>query len=114
SRAGLHARAVMKPEADHRSEIGAQLRVNAAALAKSFRGTKIAHYEEWDFRHLPRTQTIAPEFFASLADRIEMKTAALDIGFGWNVRDAIHLDRAEVLDAFAELEPLYRIMRSVL
>ena len=29
------------------------------------------------------------------------------------VRDALKVDRAEVLDAFRELEPLYRVIRSV-
>ena len=41
------------------------------------------------------------------------KTGALDVGFGWGLRDASRLDRNEVLDAFGELEPLYRVLRGV-
>jgi len=32
---------------------------------------------------------------------------------GWSVRDALRLDRAELLDAYRELEPVYRVVRSV-
>ena len=113
SRAGLHARAVVKTEADHRDEIGAKLRAKASDLAKSFRGTKIAHYEKWDLAHLPATTTADPPFFELIADAFTKKTSVLDVGFGWRVHDALRLERAELLDAFAELEPLYRVLRSV-
>jgi uncharacterized protein YktB (UPF0637 family) len=113
SAAGLHARTVVKTEADHRPEMGVAIRAKGAELAKSFRGTKIAHYEEWNFRNLPTTTAAEPEFFDDIADAFGKKTAVLDVGFGWKVRDAIHLERAELLDAFAELAPLYRILRSV-
>ena len=36
-----------------------------------------------------------------------------DLGFGWNLRESLWLDRAELLDAFRELAPLYRILRAV-
>ncbi len=113
SKAGLHARAVVKTEADRRPEIGAKIRAKASDLANSFRGTKIAHYEDWDFEHLPATTAAEPAFFESIADEFAKKTGVLDVGFGWNARDAIHLERAELLEAFSELEPLYRILRSV-
>ena len=113
SRAGLHARAVVKTEADHRPEMGAQIHTMAPELAKSLRGTKIAHYEKWDFRNLPALTAAEPDFFDTIAAAFEKKTGVLDIGFGWKVRDAIHLERAELLDAFAELAPLYRVLRSV-
>jgi len=113
SRAGLQARAVVKTEADHRPEVGAKLRAKASDLASSFRGTKIAHYEKWDFSHLPATAAAGPAFFESIADGFGKKTGVLDVGFGWNVRDSLRLERAELLDAFGELEPLYRVLRSI-
>ena len=113
SGAGLHARAVVKTEAEHRDEMGAKIRAKASDLAKSFRGTKIAHYEKWDFTHLPATAMADPAFFESIADAFAKKNGVLDVGFGWRVHDAIRLERAELLDAFAELEPLYRVLRSV-
>ncbi len=113
SGAGLHARAVVKPEADYRAEIGARIRSKASELAKAFHGTKIAHYENWDFRNLPRPTQAEPAFFESIADGFGKKTGVLDVGFGWKVKDSIRLERAELLDAFGELEPLYRVLRSV-
>ena len=113
SAAGLHARAVVKTEADHRPEMGAKIRAKASELAKSFRGTKIARYEQWNFRNLPTATAAEPAFFETVADAFDKKTGVLDVGFGWTVRDAIQLERAELLEAFAELAPLYRVLRSV-
>jgi len=113
SGAGLHARAVVKTEADHRAEMGAKIRAHADELAKSFRGTRIAHYEKWDFRNLPTAGAAEPAFFDAIADAFAKKTGVLDVGFGWKMHDALRLDRAELLDAFAELAPLYRILRAV-
>ena len=113
SRAGLHARAVVKAEADHRAAIGAKLRARGSELARSLRGTKIASYNKWDCAHLPAPETADAEFFASLADALDTKTGVVDVGFGWNLGDSLRLDREEFLDAMRELEPLYRIFRSV-
>ena len=82
-------------------------------MRKAFRGTRIAHYEKWDFEHLPHAGSADPAFFESIADAFGKKTGVLDVGFGWKVKDALRLDRAELLDAWAELEPLYRVLRSV-
>ncbi len=113
SRTGLHARAVVKTEADHRPEMGAKIRATASNLARAFRGTRLAHYDKWDFEHLPHASSAEPEFFESIADAFDRKTGVLDVGFGWRVSDALRLDRAELLDAWGELEPLYRLLRSV-
>jgi uncharacterized protein YktB (UPF0637 family) len=110
---GLHARAVVKTEADHRPEMGARIMAKAAELAKSFRGTKIAHYEKWDFGSLPAATAADPAFFESIAQTFAKKTGVLDVGFGWRVTDALRLDREELLDAWSELAPLYRVLRSV-
>lgn len=113
SRAGLHARVMVRSEADHRHEMGAKLCAKASDLAKSFGDTKIADYENWDFSHMPTTVAADPAFFESTADAFDKKTGVLDVGFGWRMTDALRLERAELLDAFAELEPLYRLLRSV-
>lgn len=113
SGAGLHARAVAKSEADRRPEMARRIRAEAPELARKFRGTRIARYQNWDFLNLPQPIPADEEFFDSLAGALEKKTGGMDIGFGWNVKDALRLDRAELLEAWRELEPLYRIMRSV-
>ena len=41
------------------------------------------------------------------------KSGVLDVGFGWKVKDALRLERAELLEAWCELAPLYRVLRSV-
>ncbi len=113
SGAGLHARAVVKSEADRRPEMASLLRSRSGELAKAFRGTRIGRYGNWNFRNLPELATADTQFFDSIAASLDKKTGGLDIGFGWGVRDALGLEREELLDAFRELEPFYRILRSV-
>ena len=62
---------------------------------------------------MPDSSAAGADFFDGLGDALAKKTGGLDVGFGWPVRDALTVDRAEVLDAFRELEPLYRVLRSV-
>ena len=111
SGAGIHARAVVKAEAPRRVEIGQMLKKNARALEKSFRGNRIQRYEKWDGINWPKRVTAGAELFTALGAALEKKTGTLDVGFGWGLRDATRLDRNEVLDAFGELEPLYRVLR---
>ena len=113
SGAGLHARMVVKAEAERRPEMARGLASNAAQLAKSLRGTPVARYEKWDFKALPDETAADDELFTALAEGLGKKTGAMDLGCGWSVRDALRLDRAELLDAYRELEPLYRIVRAV-
>ncbi|HKM99870.1 MAG TPA: DUF1054 family protein [Candidatus Binataceae bacterium] len=113
SGAGIHARAVVKSEADQRAEMARQIKSKSADLEKSFRGTKIQQYKNWDCRRLPDSSAAGRDFFGELGDALAKKTGGIDVGFGWPVRDALKVDRDEVLDAFGELEPLYRVIRSV-
>jgi uncharacterized protein YktB (UPF0637 family) len=113
SGAGLHARTVVKAEADHRPEMAQIIKARAGQLIKDFKGTKIAHYDKWDFLELPPAAPADKELFASLNGALSKKTGGIDVGFGWNVKQALKLDRAEMLDAFRELEPLYRAVRAV-
>jgi hypothetical protein len=109
SRAGLHARAVVTSAADCRAEISRGLNARCGQLVKDFDGTRIARYERWDCARLPSPRPAEPEMFTALATTLGKKTGWVDLGFGWNVRDALRLDRAEMIEAFRELEPLYRI-----
>lgn len=113
SGAGIHARAVVKSEADSRPEIGALLKTRSAQLAKAFNGTGIARYDRWDFRQMPEEAAADADFFASLGESLQKKSGGIDVGFGWRVNEALRLDREEVIDAFRELEPIYRVLRSV-
>jgi uncharacterized protein YktB (UPF0637 family) len=113
SGAGLHARAVVKSDADHRPEMAAGFKRRTGQLIKDFSGTKISRYDKWDFNVLPSSDPVGKELFASLAETLNKKTGVVDVGFGWIVKDALKLDRGELLDAFRELEPIYRVMRAV-
>jgi uncharacterized protein YktB (UPF0637 family) len=110
---GIHARAVVKPDAENRPEIARAIKAKSADLQKWFRGTKIQQYQNWNCRELPRPSTAGADFFDGLVDALVKKSGGIDVGFGWLVRDALTVDRAEVLDAFRELEPLYRVISSV-
>ena len=113
SGAGLHARAVVKSEADKRPEMARGLKSRATQLVKDFKGSGLACYDKWDFRKLPEGQPAEAELFTTLAEGLNKKTGGMDLGFGWNVRESLRLDRDEMIDAFRELEPLYRILRAV-
>jgi uncharacterized protein YktB (UPF0637 family) len=107
---GIHARAVVNSAADKRREMGQAIKIKSADLEKSFRGTRIQQYQNWDCRELPRSSIANADFFDGLVDALAKKNGGIDVGFGWPVRDALTLDRAEVLDAFRELQPLYRVL----
>jgi uncharacterized protein YktB (UPF0637 family) len=113
SGAGIHARAVVQPQAGNRPEMARSIKSKSAELQKSFRGTRIQQYTNWDCRELPKPAAAGADFFDRLGDALAQKSGGIDLGFGWPVRDALTVDRAEVLDAFRELEPLYRVIRSV-
>jgi uncharacterized protein YktB (UPF0637 family) len=112
SGAGVHARAVVKAEADKRPEIGRLLKAHGAQLAKAFDGVAIARYDKWDFRQMPEGTAVDADFFSALGQRLEKKGGGIDVGFGWKVKEALRLEREEVADAFRELEPLYRVLRT--
>ncbi len=113
SGAGLHARAVVKSEADSRGAMAAGLSKNASELARAFRGTRLSRYDNWDFQRLPLGLVADSDLLRELASRLQKKTGGIDVGFGWNVKESLKLERAELLDAFRELEPLYRVLRAV-
>jgi uncharacterized protein YktB (UPF0637 family) len=110
---GIHARAVVKSDADNRLEMERAIKSKSADLEKSFRGAKIHQYQNWDACQLPRSIAASADFFDGLGDALAKKSGGIDVGFGWPVRDALTIDRAEVIDAFRELGPLYRVIHSV-
>jgi len=113
SAGGLQARLVVKPEADNRPQIAEGLRRKSNELVRSFKGVALGRYEKWDFRNLPEPLPGNSELWSELAGVLDKKSGGIDIGFGWKGKAALRLDRAELLDGYRELEPLYRICRSV-
>jgi uncharacterized protein YktB (UPF0637 family) len=113
SRAGLHARAVVKSEADGRVQMADAIVARADDLQKSWRSTRIGRYDDWDFGRLPEEVPASTELLTAVSTSLRKRTGGIDLGFGWPPSQAARLDRAELLDAFRELEPLYRILRSM-
>jgi uncharacterized protein YktB (UPF0637 family) len=107
---GIHARAVVKSNSEKRAEIGRAIRSTADELERSFCGTKIQDYNGWECRTLPDSIVASRDFFDRLGDTLAKKSGSIDVGFGWPVDQALSIERAEVLDAFAELGPLYRVL----
>jgi uncharacterized protein YktB (UPF0637 family) len=114
SRVGVHARVVVKSEADNRPQMSATLERKAAELSRALNGTMVARYDNWNFEALPMSMHADKELWRQLAGALAKKTGGIDIGVGWPIREALKLDREEVLDGFRELEPLYRACRAAL
>jgi uncharacterized protein YktB (UPF0637 family) len=112
SSVGLHARLVLKPEADNRPQIADSMRRKSSELVRSFKGVALSRYDKWNFRDLPEPLSGNSELWSELAGVLDKKSGGIDIGFGWKGKAALKLDRAELLDGYRELEPLYRICRS--
>lgn len=112
SRFGLHARVVVKSEADRRTEMSATLQRKAAELTRALNGTMVARYDNWNFEALPAAVPAEKPLWEQLAGALTRKTGGIDVGVGWPIREALRVDREEVLEGFRELEPLYRACRS--
>jgi uncharacterized protein YktB (UPF0637 family) len=114
SRCGLHARVVVKPEADHRPAMAAVLARRSGELTRALGSTMVARYDNWSFEAMPSAVRADGDFWQQLAGALQKKTGGIDVGFGWPVREALRVDRDEILEGFRELEPLYRACRSAL
>ena len=109
---GIHARVVVKSEADHRPEMSAVLKCKGGELTRALDGTLVARYDGWDFDSLPAPVRADEALWNQLGDALARKTGGIDVGVAWPIREALRLDRDEVLEGFRELEPVYRACRS--
>ncbi len=112
SSGGIHARVVVKSEADNRPQMAKALERKTSDLMKAFNGTALARYDKWDCAGVPKPSAVDPALFRELSSALEKKSGGIDVGVGWRLGDSLRLDRAEVLDAFNELVPLYRVCRA--
>ena len=114
SGAGLHARMVVKSEADRRAGDGARAQEPCRPAREVAARNRNRALREMGFQSAAGDRRV-PTMSSSRRSPTGLgkKTGGLDLGFGWSVRDALRLDRAELLDAYRELEPVYRIVRAV-
>lgn len=112
SRWHLHARVIARPGADRDGALRRALERDAANLAKKgkpFR--KLRPFMDWDGEELPE---IAPAhstaFWTELADELAPARAGLDVGVAWTAEEARSLAVGDVLGAFRDLAPLYKLL----
>ena len=112
SRWHLHARVTARPGADRDGALRRALERDAANLAKKgkpFR--KLRPFMEWDGEELPE---IAPAhstaFWTELADELAPARTGLDVGVAWTAEEARSLAVGDVLGAFRDLAPLYKLL----
>jgi hypothetical protein len=112
SRAHLHARIGAKPAADRDGALRRALEREAPNLArkgKPFR--KLRPFMDWDGEELP---DVAPAhsaaFWLELAEELQPSRSGVDVGVCWTVEEARSLAVGDVLGAFRDLAPLYKLL----
>jgi hypothetical protein len=117
TRGHLHARVGVRAAVDRSGVIRRALEREAGNLArkgKPFR--KLRNYAGWDYEELPE---IAPAhssaFWRELADDLGSDRnggCGLDVGVAWTAEEARSLAVGDVLGAFRDLAPLYKLLVS--
>jgi uncharacterized protein YktB (UPF0637 family) len=115
TRAQLHARVAVRASADRGGAMRRALEREAPNLArkgKPFR--KLRSYLRWDYEDLPE---IAPAhsaaFWLELAEHLALERAGnglVDVGVAWPSEEARSLAIGDVLGAFRDLAPLYKLL----
>jgi uncharacterized protein YktB (UPF0637 family) len=112
SREHLHARIGTRPAADRDGALRRALVREAANLAKKgkpFR--KLRPFMDWDGEELP---DLAPAhsaaFWLELAEELQPARAGIDVGVAWSSEEARSLAVGDVLGAFRDLAPLYKLL----
>jgi uncharacterized protein YktB (UPF0637 family) len=113
TRAHLHARVAAR--SDREGAIRRAIEREAANLArkgKPFR--KLRSYADWDYEELPE---IAPAhsaaFWLEVGEHLARERnggGGLDLGTAWAAEDARNLSLGDLLGAFRDLAPLYKLL----
>jgi len=115
TRAQLHARVAARSAADRAGAMRRTLEREAASLArkgKPFR--KLRNYADWDYEELPE---IAPAhsaaFWNELSEALAPKEhlpGLIDVGVAFSSEEARSLSVGDLLGAFRDLAPLYKLL----
>ncbi len=115
TRAQLHARVAVRASADRGGVMRRALEREAGNLArkgKPFR--KLRSYAAWDFEDLPEIAPAhSPAFWTELADALAPErngSGGIDVGVAWSSEEARSLAIGDVLGAFRDLAPLYKLL----
>lgn len=106
----VHARVGAEKAADKKGAMRKALVREAGNLAKKgkpFR--KLRSYAAWDYEELPE---VAPAHSAAFWEELsdELGGGALDVGIAWSSQDARSMAVGDVLGAFRDLAPLYKLL----
>jgi uncharacterized protein YktB (UPF0637 family) len=116
SRDQLHARVAIRGDGGRVTAMKRALEREAGNLArkgKPFR--KLRHYRDWDFEQLPE---VAPAhssaFWQELAEGLGSvghgQAPEMDVGVAWSRDEACSLAVGDVLGAFRDLAPLFKLL----
>jgi hypothetical protein len=106
----LHARVAARSAADRGGALHRALEREAGNLArkgKPFR--KLRNYQAWDCEELPEIAPAhSPAFWAEQADALA--NGGFDVGVSWPAAEARSLSVGDVLGAFRDLAPLFKLL----
>ncbi len=116
SRAQLHARVAVRGDGDRSSTMRRALEREAASLArkgKPFR--RLRHYLGWNYEDLPEVApATSSAFWQEVAEQLTPRGAGrvpgVDLGIAWSREEARSLAIGDVLGAFRDLAPLYKLL----
>jgi hypothetical protein len=115
TRAHLHARVAARGGSDRDGAMARALRREAANLArkgKPFR--KLRSYAGWEYEDLPEIAAAhSTAFWEEQADALAPEASAgagLDVGVAWTAEEARNLAVGDLLGAYRDLAPLYKLL----
>jgi hypothetical protein len=112
SREHLHARVGARPGADRDGVMRSAIHREASNLArkgKPFR--KLRCYPSWDGEELPEVApTHSTAFWDELAEELEPTRAGIDVGVAWSAEEARSLAVGDLLGAYRDLAPLFKLL----
>jgi uncharacterized protein YktB (UPF0637 family) len=117
TRRELHARVAVRAAADRRGAMRLALAREASNLArrgKPFR--RLRSYARWDHEELPEiAPTGSTAFWLEMAEALARGrngAGGIDLGTAWSAEEARSLSIGDVLGAFRDLAPLYKLLAS--
>jgi len=116
SRAQLHARVAVRGESDRGPTMRRAMEREAASLArkgKPFR--RLRHYLGWNYEDLPEVApATSAAFWQEVAEELTPRgpgnPTGVDLGIAWPREEARSLAIGDILGAFRDLAPLYKLL----
>ncbi len=110
SSGGVHTRLVVNSEAPDRLAQAMRLQQAATKLVNLTKALPLRLYEPWDCQGLPALIEHQASFWQSAAARLKLKTGGMDLGLGFAPQALSTLSDAKIIEAFAQLTPIYHIL----